>query len=68
MALLVGLGIRELSAVPAAIPMLKRIVRSLDASNCRELARRAMELEDAGAVRALVASWPGASQETEVQR
>jgi phosphoenolpyruvate-protein kinase (PTS system EI component) len=67
-ALLVGLGIRELSAVPAAIPKLKRIVRSLDAANCRELARRAMELEDAGAVRALVASWPGASQEREVER
>jgi phosphoenolpyruvate-protein phosphotransferase len=67
-ALLVGLGIRELSAVPASIPMLKRIVRSLDAANCRELARRALELEDAGAVRALVASWPGASQEKEVQR
>jgi phosphoenolpyruvate-protein phosphotransferase len=66
-ALLVGLGIRELSAVPAAIPKLKRIVRGLDAGNCRELARRAMELEDAGAVRALVASWPGASQEREVQ-
>jgi phosphoenolpyruvate-protein kinase (PTS system EI component) len=66
-ALLVGLGIRELSAVPATIPKLKRIVRGLDAGNCRELARRALELEDAGAVRALVASWPGASQEREVQ-
>ena len=66
-ALLVGLGIRELSAVPALVPKLKRIVRGLDASSCRELARRAMELEDAGAVRALVASWPGGNLEQEVQ-
>ena len=66
-ALLVGLGIRELSAVPNTIPTQKRILRGLDAANCRELARRALELEDAGAVRALVASWPGASQQVEVQ-
>jgi phosphoenolpyruvate-protein kinase (PTS system EI component) len=66
-ALLVGLGIRELSAVPRAIPAQKRILRGLDAGSCRELARRALELEDAGAVRALVASWPGASQPMEVK-
>lgn len=66
-AVLVGLGIRELSAVPRAIPAQKRILRGLDAGSCRELARRAMELEDAGAVRALVASWPGASHAMEVK-
>jgi phosphoenolpyruvate-protein phosphotransferase len=66
-ALLVGLGIRELSAVPRAIPAQKRILRGLDAGSCRELARRALELEDAGAVRALVASWPGATQPMEVK-
>jgi len=66
-ALLVGLGIRELSAVPGTIPTQKRILRGLDLSSCRELARRAMEMEDAEAVRALVASWPGASQQVEVQ-
>jgi phosphoenolpyruvate-protein phosphotransferase len=66
-ALLVGLGIRELSAVPGTIPTQKRILRGLDLANCRELARRAMEMEDAGAVRALVANWPGASQQVEVQ-
>jgi len=66
-ALLVGLGIRELSAVPGTIPTQKRILRGLDMELCRELARRAMELEDAGAVRALVASWPGASQHVEVK-
>jgi phosphoenolpyruvate-protein phosphotransferase len=54
-ALLVGLGIREVSAVPGAIPRIKRIIRSLDVVHCRELARQAMNLTDAAAVRQLVA-------------
>jgi phosphoenolpyruvate-protein kinase (PTS system EI component) len=66
-AILIGLGIRELSAVPALIPSLKRIVRGLDTARCRDLARRALELEDASAVRSLVATWPGAQRETEMQ-
>ena len=66
-ALLVGLGIRELSAVPSAIPEIKRIIRSLDLVRCRELARQAMNLGDAAAVRQLVASWPGAVAQTETR-
>lgn len=66
-ALLVGLGIRELSAVPSAIPQIKRIVRSLDLVRCRELARHAMNLSDAAAVRQLVASWYGAGTQTETR-
>jgi phosphocarrier protein FPr/phosphocarrier protein len=50
--LLIGLGVTELSAVPAMIPRLKAVVSSITLNRSRELARRALELEDAAAVRA----------------
>jgi phosphotransferase system enzyme I (PtsP) len=40
--LLVGLGIGELSCVPAAVPLVKEIVRSLESSDIAEDARRAL--------------------------
>jgi multiphosphoryl transfer protein len=49
--ILIGLGIREVSAVPAAIPELKRIIRSLDSTACRALAQQALTLTSARAVR-----------------
>jgi phosphocarrier protein FPr/phosphocarrier protein len=52
--LLIGLGVTELSAVPAMIPRLKAIVSSLTLERCRDLSRRALDLEDAAAVRALL--------------
>jgi phosphoenolpyruvate-protein phosphotransferase len=52
-ALLIGLGVRELSVVPAAIPALKRQVRGLDICECAALAARSLELESAAEVRAL---------------
>lgn len=55
--ILIGLGIREVSAVPRAIPQIKRIIRSLDVPACRELASEALALTDAAAVRRLVADW-----------
>lgn len=58
--LLVGLGVHELSVVPAVIPRVKRILRSLDARAAAALAERALQAADAGAVRALVAAnYPG---------
>jgi len=53
--MLIGLGIHEVSATPAAIPRLKRMARTLDAAECRELARRALEQSTAQAVRELAA-------------
>jgi phosphoenolpyruvate-protein kinase (PTS system EI component) len=52
--LLVGLGIREVSAVPGAIPAVKRALRELDAAACEALALRALDCESAAQVRALV--------------
>jgi phosphoenolpyruvate-protein kinase (PTS system EI component) len=53
-ALLVGLGIDEISAIPALIPRLKATIRGLAAAECRALAARALELDSAQAVRALI--------------
>ena len=51
--ILIGLGIHEVSATTAMIPRIKRLVRMLTASECRNLASRALELETAAAVREL---------------
>jgi phosphoenolpyruvate-protein phosphotransferase len=52
--ILLGLGVRELSVVPAAIPAIKRQVRTLRISDCRELAMSCLDLTTPAAVRAAV--------------
>lgn len=52
--LLVGLGVDELSVAARAIALVKARVRELDFVHSRALAQRALSLESAGAVRALV--------------
>jgi multiphosphoryl transfer protein len=52
--LLVGLGVDELSVGPRRVPLVKAWVRELDFAAADDLARSALELEDAGSVRALV--------------
>jgi phosphoenolpyruvate-protein phosphotransferase len=54
--LLLGLGVTELSAVPAMIPRIKARIATLTLKGCRSLARQALDLESAPAVRALVGS------------
>jgi phosphocarrier protein FPr len=48
---LVGLGVRELSVGPQAVPAVKAQVRSLDVDRCEALARQVLSLPAAGAVR-----------------
>ena len=48
---LVGLGVRELSVSPSAVPRVKETVRALDVSRCAALAQEAMTLADADDVR-----------------
>jgi phosphoenolpyruvate-protein kinase (PTS system EI component) len=55
--LLLGLGVTELSMVPARIPPTKALVARLTLTECRELAREVVELDGAEAVRARVRSW-----------
>lgn len=54
--ILLGLGVRELSVVPSMIPQLKAMIGQLTLDDCRVLARRALALESAAAVRELLAS------------
>jgi multiphosphoryl transfer protein len=53
--ILLGLGVRELSVVPAAVPAIKRQIRALEISACRELAAACLELGSPAEVRDRVA-------------
>lgn len=54
LAVLVGLGARELSVSAPSVPSVKARIRTLDLSRCAAVAQSALELPDAAAVRALV--------------
>jgi phosphocarrier protein FPr len=56
--ILLGLGVRELSVAPPAVPSVKALVRTLDLTRCTSLAAAAIDLDDAPAVRRLVKSRP----------
>lgn len=53
-AILIGLGVTELSVAPGQIALIKAVVRRLDIPTCRSLAQRALACADAGEVRTLV--------------
>lgn len=55
-AILVGLGVRELSVAPARIAEIKAAVRRLNLPDCIDLAREALRQDGPEAVRALVAA------------
>jgi phosphocarrier protein FPr/phosphocarrier protein len=55
-ALLVGLGVDELSAVPAVIPQVKAQLARFTLVQCRALAQQALQLASAAAVRELLAA------------
>ncbi|MGZ8604164.1 MAG: putative PEP-binding protein, partial [Actinomycetota bacterium] len=57
--LLLGLGVRELSASAPAIPHVKLAVRATDLGAARELAAAALALSSAAAVRDLLAGAGG---------
>jgi phosphocarrier protein FPr/phosphocarrier protein len=52
--ILLGLGIRELSVVPTAIPALKLQIGGLRIDECREVAQRCLQLASASEVRGLI--------------
>ncbi|MGV1009755.1 MAG: phosphoenolpyruvate--protein phosphotransferase [Dermatophilaceae bacterium] len=52
--LLVGLGVDELSVSVPAIPAVKAQIRALSFADCQQLAARALTLDSAASVRALV--------------
>jgi len=64
---LVGLGIRDLSAVPAALPAVRQAIARVSASDCRRMAERALTMESAADVRALAAELLNGSSEGDPQ-
>src|SRR4051794_9874510 len=60
-ALLVGLGVPELSMAPPRIPDVKDTLRAIDAAAAAAVAREAIAADDADAVRALAAALPAAA-------
>jgi len=62
---LVGLGIRELSGVPAALSAVRSAIRQVTAADCRRLAERALTAESAADVRALASELLNSSAEGE---
>jgi multiphosphoryl transfer protein len=64
---LVGLGVRSLSAAPALVPVVKAALRALTVKRCEEIAATALAQEDGAAVRGLVAdSWPELGEREDV--
>jgi len=57
--ILLGLGIRELSVVPAAIPALKSQIRSLRIADCEKLAQSCLSLGSAAEVRGMIERFAG---------
>jgi len=54
-AVLIGLGVTELSVAPAAVPAIKAAVRNLRTEDCRKLAERACAAASAHEVRSMAA-------------
>jgi len=49
-ALLVGMGLNELSVSPPSIPEIKKLIRTMKFEKCREDAEKVMQMTDSGAV------------------
>ncbi|HEY4443233.1 MAG TPA: aldolase/citrate lyase family protein, partial [Steroidobacteraceae bacterium] len=62
--ILLGLGVRELSVVPAAVPAIKHQIRSLRISDCRELGMHCLDLASPREVRERAAQMLGPGGET----
>jgi phosphotransferase system enzyme I (PtsI) len=52
--LLLGLGLRQLSVPPSAIPEVKQACRSVSVADCRDIAARALQMDSAREVKAFL--------------
>jgi phosphotransferase system enzyme I (PtsI) len=55
--ILVGLGLRTFSASPTYLPQIKRVIRTLRVDEAKEIARRALSLDDPLTVEAMMDDW-----------
>ncbi|MDQ1238983.1 MAG: phosphoenolpyruvate-protein phosphotransferase system enzyme [Thermodesulfobacteriota bacterium] len=58
--ILLGLGIDELSMNALAIPLVKKLVRSVTMEECADLTRQAFEMQDSEEIRFFLEDWLGA--------
>jgi phosphotransferase system enzyme I (PtsI) len=49
--LLLGLGLRQFSVAPAAIPEIKQVCRKVNIEQCRQIAERVMSMETARTIK-----------------
>lgn len=52
--LLLGMGLRQFSVTPAALPEIKKVCRSVTIKQCEELAKRALAMENARNIKNLL--------------
>lgn len=52
--LLLGMGLRQFSVSPSAIPEVKKAIRSVSIEECRNVARRVMQMENARDIRSFL--------------
>jgi signal transduction protein with GAF and PtsI domain len=57
--LLIGMGYRYLSMVPASIPPMKELIRSVDLKECRRLALAAARMDTAWEIRNMLSEAAG---------
>jgi phosphotransferase system enzyme I (PtsI) len=48
--LLIGLGVRQLSATPHNIPEIKKLIRSIEVSEAKQVADQVMRMDTAGSI------------------
>lgn len=53
-ALLLGLGLRQFSVTPAAVPEVKQIIRAVTIPQCEAIAQKAMTMENSRDIKALL--------------
>jgi len=61
--ILVGLGVRTLSAVPAVIPELKAVMRRQRLADCEQLARAVLSQDSPASIRSLASEFPARKAE-----
>jgi phosphoenolpyruvate-protein phosphotransferase len=64
--ILIGLGVRELSATSAVLPRIKRRIRALEAAACARAAAEALSAPDAASVRLIARGVMAPSEQTGV--
>jgi phosphotransferase system enzyme I (PtsI) len=52
--LLLGMGLRQISVSPAAMPEIKKVIRGVTLPQCEAIARRALSLENARDIRSFL--------------